>query len=326
MRVLLTGVAGFLGQNLARAYLKKGWEVFGIDDLSVGCENWLPAYDKEPFSSVKFSRSYDVSDKKGFSFIFPCKSTEQISFFDLIIHLASRKIPRHGNSYETLTENTQGLLNITNFAVEIKTKLIYLSTSDVYGQNPDCREDSHMVIGTPDVMRWSYAISKMWGEQLLYSTPADFNFNIVRLFNSYGPYHALSWTAGPQSVFISQALKKEPMTIHGDGKQMRAFQYADDAVDGIIRVTESEYRRQVFNIGNPNEPISIDDMSRMIWKIVNPGMMRPAVYVPASKFKYEEIPERVPDISKARGLLGFEPKISLEEGLRRTIEWQRTVM
>jgi len=308
MRILLTGVAGFLGINLARAYLEKGWEVYGIDDLSSGKKEWLP-------KEVIFQKM-DVSKKLN----------RPMMAFDLIIHLSSRKIPRDGSSYKCLVENTKGILNMVSFADIVGAKLIYLSTSDVYGKNTDKKEIADLTMGPPDVIRWSYAVSKMWGEQFLYSTPEDFDFRIVRLFGTFGPYHALSWTAGPQSVFISQALKREPMTIHGDGKQKRAFQYADDAVDGIIRVAESKYRRQVFNIGNPNEPISIDNMSRMIWKMVNPGTMRPAVYAPASKFKYEEIPERTPDITKARTLLGFEPKIGLEEALMRTIEWQKTVV
>ena len=307
MRVLISGIAGFLGQNLARAYLEKGNEVYGIDDLSVGRKEWLP--DGVHFIKTSTCEPYLIFEK-----------------VDLIIHLASKKIPRHGGASDVLNEGAFGLLNMVAAAYRSGARLVYLSTSDVYGKNTIWKEDADLTMGPPDVSRWSYAISKMWGEQLLYSTPEDFDFRIVRLFGSYGPYHALSWTAGPQSVFISQALKKEPMTIHGDGKQQRAFQYVDDAVDGIIRVAECDHRRQVFNIGNPNEPISIDDMSRMVWKMVNPGTMRPAVYVPHSTFKYEEIPGRVPDISKARTLLGFEPKIGLEEGLRRTIEWQRTVI
>lgn len=308
MKVLITGIAGFLGQNLARAYLEKGWEVFGIDDFSVGTGKWLP-------KGIEFY-CFDICDKLQRSMI-NC---------DLTIHLASRKIPRNGDSQKTLIENTIGISNVLKNAIDTGAKLIYLSTSDVYGKNTIWEETANLIMGPPDVMRWSYAISKMWGEQLLYSTPEDFNFNIVRLFGSYGPYHALSWTAGPQSVFISQALKKEPMTIHGDGKQKRCYQYVDDAVDGIIRLAESDCRREVFNIGNPDESISADDLSRRIWKMINPGTMRPAVNIPHSAYKYEEILERIPDITKARRLLGFEPKISMEEGLRRTIEWQRTVI
>jgi len=308
MKILLTGCCGLLGQNLARAYLKKDWEVFGIDDLSSGTLEWLP-------KEVNFMQ-IDVCNQAKYLF----------GAFDLIIHLASRKIPRDGKSFNTLTQNTQGVLNMARYAMGNDSKFIYLSTSDVYGKNTRWDEEADLIMGQTDVMRWSYAATKIWGEHLLFSTPQDFDFQIVRLFGTYGPYHALSWTAGPQSVFISQALKQEPMTIHGDGKQERAYQYVDDAIDGIIKVAESDYSRQVFNIGNPNESISVDDLSRQVWKLINTDKMRPAKYVPQSSYKYEEIPNRIPDISKAKELLGFEPKIRLEEGLRRTIEWQRTVV
>lgn len=308
LKVLLTGCAGFLGQNLSRAFLKKGWEVHGIDDLSVGNKDWLP-------SEVIFDRR-NICDNLG-----------DLGYYDLVIHLASKKIPREGNSHVVLHENTKGLTNILQQALLYDSKFIYLSTSDVYGMNKTFTEDSNCIIGQPDINRWSYAVSKMWCEQLLYSTPEHFNFNIVRLFGTYGPYHALSWTAGPQSVFISQALKKEPTTIHGHGQQQRAFQYVDDAVDGIIKLVESDYKREIFNIGNPDHPVSIYYLARLIWGFVNGADVQwKQKSVEPSVFKYEEIPSRIPDITKARKLLGFEPQIGLVEGLAKTIEWQRGVV
>jgi len=307
--VLVTGILGFLGQNLSRAFITNGWQVYGIDDLSVGCRGWLP-------NEVIFIQQNI------------CDPLPKLPRVDLIIHLASRKIPREGNSRQVLYENTTGLMNIFYYALlsEDYTRFIYLSTSDVYGKNKTFSETSDSIIGQPDIQRWSYAISKMWGEQLLYSTPNNFNFNIVRLFGAYGPYHALSWTAGPQSVFISQALKKEPITIHGDGFQERAFQFVDDAVDGIIKVAENGYKREIFNIGNPYEPVSINMLASKIWKMINPGLPAKLTHVLPSKLKYEEIQARVPDISKAKRLLGFDPKIGLDEGLAKTIEWQKTVI
>jgi len=306
-RVLLTGVAGLLGQNLSRAFLKKGWKVHGIDDLSVGNKEWLP-------SKVVLNR-HNVCDNLG-----------DMGYYDLIIHLASRKIPREGNSQAVLTENTKGLQNILQQALLYDSKFIYLSTSDVYGKNDNFSESSDFIIGQPDIQRWSYAITKMWCEQLLYSTPSHFNFNIVRLFGTYGPYQALSWTAGPHSVFISQALKKEPITIHGHGQQMRAFQYVDDTVDGIMRLVESDCKREIFNIGNPNEPVSIHFLAQMVWDMINPDEKIKLEYIPHSAFKYEEIPHRIPDVLKARELLGFEPRVGLVDGLDETIKWQKGVV
>jgi len=305
--VLCTGIAGFLGQNLSRELMLQGWKVYGIDDFSVGREDWLP--------DGVICLDQNICD--------PITNTTE---YDLIIHLASRKIPREGDSQIVLTENTDGLKNILNYAMFINSKFLYLSTSDIYGKNTSFSEESDSVIGQPNIQRWSYAISKMWGEQLLYSTPERFDFNIIRLFGTYGPYQALSWTAGPQSVFISQALKQEPITIHGHGNQMRAFQFIDDAIDGIMNVVNSDYTREIFNIGNPNEPIEINSLAKMVWGIVNNGDEIKVKHIPHSVFKYEEVPFRTPDITKARTLLGFEPKITLLEGLEETIRWQRGVV
>jgi len=306
--VLLTGVEGFLGQNLSREFLEKGWTVVGIDNASVGKNNWLP-------DDVIFKK-HDI-----------CVPYEYTNFeYDLIIHLATKKIPRYGSISEVLRQNTIGLMNMVNFAETITAKFVYLSSSDIYGKNVSFSETSDSIIGQPTFSRWSYAISKMWGEQLLYSTQNDFNFNIIRLFNAYGPYHALSWTAGPQSVFISQALAEKPLTIHGDGFQDRAFQYVDDAVDGIMRLVDSDFKREIFNIGNPNELITINMLAAKIWKMINPDLPVKLTHIKPSDFKYEEVKSRTPDISKAKRLLGFEPKISLDEGLKRTIEWQRGVV
>ena len=306
--VLITGVLGFVGQNLSRAFLEKEWEVYGMDNGLIGKPEWL-------HKDVEFI-SFDI-----------CKPFKQISMpIDLIIHLASRKIPRYGLAYDTLLNNTDGLLHTANFAKEINAKYIFLSTSDVYGKNKEFYETSDLIIGPPDVSRWSYAITKMWGEQLLYSMPKEFRFNIVRLFNAYGPYYSLSWMSGPMSVFISQALKKEPITIHGDGSQQRAFQYVSDAVDGIIRVAEYDYNREVFNIGNPNGFVSISLLAQKIWNLINPDEAMKVEYTECSPLKYEDVQTRRPSIEKAKRLLGFNPKVGIDEGLAKTIEWQRGVV
>lgn len=306
--VFISGICGFLGQNLSRAFLKKGWIVHGIDDLSVGTKDWLP-------DIVEF----EESNACGYEFPRYLKC-------DLVVHLATKKIPREGNSFDVLHDNIAGVMRIAAAAMTIGSKFIYLSTSDIYGKNTNFSETSDSVIGHPTVPRWSYAISKMWGEQFLYSTPPDFNFNIVRLFGTYGPYHSLSWRAGPQSVFISQALKNESLTIHGDGYQQRAFQYVDDAVDGIMRIVKSDYKREIFNIGNPYDPIMITWLAEKIWYLINPKKCFKRKHIPHSKFKYEEIQARIPDISRAERLLGFDPKIGLDEGLAKTIEWQKGVV
>lgn len=309
-RILITGIAGFIGQNLCRALLKKGYKVAGIDNLIVGTREWLP-------HNISFY-------EKDVAWV---KKTQSYFKFDAVIHLASRKIPRYGGAGKVLIENTENMKAIISLAVKTGAKLIHLSTSDIYGKQKEFKESSDSIIGGPDIPRWSYAVSKMWDEQLLYSIPKkDLDFNIIRLFNTYGPYYALHWLAGPLSVFISQALKKEPLTIHGDGTQRRCYQYADDAIDGIVAILESDYNREIFNIGNPYEDISVNDLATLIWQTINPDTELQYKNILHSTDKYEEMQTRIPDISKAKRMLGFNPKIMLAEGLGKTIEWQKGVI
>jgi UDP-glucose 4-epimerase len=312
IKVLITGICGFIGVNLSRALLKRGYDVDGIDNLSVGTKEYLP----EGVSN--FYRG-NVAHRKYFLKNAGIRDTK----YDMIIHLASRKIPRMGGGWATITQNLAGTKNAILHALNDGARLIFASTSDVYGKNTSFTEDSYSVIGSTKISRWTYAISKLAGESMLYQS--DLNFNIIRYFGSYGPYHALSWTAGPQSVFISQALRSKPLPIHGDGTQSRCFSYIDDIIDGTVRVIESNYERDVFNIGNPNEEISIIDLGEKIWRLIHARKKYRYDLVPHSAFAYEEIPARVPNIDKAQQLLGYEPTVSLEEGLIKTIEWQKSM-
>jgi len=145
----------------------------------------------------------------------------------------------------------------------------------------------------------------------------------MRFFGGYGPHQNLSWWGGPQSVFIDAALDNKEIEVHGDGLQTRSFTYISDHVDGIIRCVEMEAANNlVFNLGNTRE-ITIIDLARMIWGLVR-GNEEPKITLrPYSSFgKYEDVMRRVPDITRARTLLGFEPAVDLEIGLETTIEWQ----
>ena len=126
------------------------------------------------------------------------------------------------------------------------------------------------------------------------------------------------------AIFAEQAFKKEPITLHGDGYQKRCFAYIDDVVDGTISLIESDYDREVFNIGDPESETTIKNLGMAVWNEVNPDDMVEFKKVPHTEdMEYEDVQSRVPDIEKARKMLGFEPKVGLVEGLRKTIEWQR---
>jgi UDP-glucose 4-epimerase len=183
-------------------------------------------------------------------------------------------------------------------------------------------------MGPTSIKRWSYATSKIYDEHLCFAYRDEYRLPIVvvRLFGGYGPGQNTTWWGGPQSVFIGAALRGEPMEIHGDGNQTRSFTYILDHVDGIIRCIErDEAVGEVFNLGNTQE-ISIHDLAALVWKLA--GKSEPQYkFVSYRTFgKYEDVERRVPDITKARRVLGFEPATQLETGLVKTIEWQRSYM
>ncbi|MDP3787095.1 MAG: GDP-mannose 4,6-dehydratase [Candidatus Omnitrophota bacterium] len=316
--VLITGVAGFIGSNLANELLNRHYKVIGIDNFSQGfkrnIENLLG------HSAFEFYEG-DVRDQD-----LILKASKDAGS---IIHLAAYKIPRYGNSMATLQINTKGTENILEAAKVNKCKVVFASTSDVYGKNPKLpfSEESDLLLGQTSIKRWAYAISKIYDEHLCFAYQEEHGVPsvILRYFGGYGPNQNLTWWGGPQSVFIDCALRKKPMPIHGDGKQTRSFTYIPDLVEGTIAATENENAvGQVFNIGNQRE-IAIIELAKMIWKMINPNDEPLFEFISYQSFsgRYEDVPRRIPDINKTKKLLNFHPKIELEEGMPITIEWQK---
>lgn len=316
MKVLITGVAGFIGSNLAIELLKRNYCIVGVDNLSQGDINNIGVIFNHP--NFEF-RQIDIMD-----FVELLDASRDCS---VIVHLAAYKIPRYSDATDTLVINSKGSENVVKVAKEIGAKVVAASTSDVYGKNPKIpfSEEDDMVIGPPTVKRWSYAISKMFEEQLFFAYRDRFGLDIVllRFFGGYGPNQNLTWWGGPQSVFINNARLCLPLEIHGDGQQTRSFTYISDHVDGIISCIEKpEANNLVFNIGNTH-PITIEGLAIMIWEMIRPDEEPKLQFIPYSTFgKYEDVRHRLPDISRARQILGFEPKVSLKDGLKKTIEWQ----
>ena len=317
MKISITGVAGFIGSNLCSALLERGHSVIGIDNMSQGEYENLAAFRENPRFQL---HEVDVRDENAI--------LEVTAGSDVIVHLAAFKIPRYSDALDTLLINSQGAENIAKAAAKHNAKVVAASTSDVYGKNRDLpfREDSDLVIGAPDVKRWAYAISKMFDEQLFFGYHERYGIDIVmlRFFGGYGPNQNLTWWGGPQSVFIEKALENEEIPLHGDGQQTRSFTYISDHVDGIIRTIEMpEANNLVFNIGNTYE-ITIEDLAKLIWRLVRGEDDEPKIkLIPYETFgKYEDVRRRIPDITRAREILGFEPKVDLEEGLKKTIAWQ----
>jgi UDP-glucose 4-epimerase len=320
MRIAVTGVAGFVGSNLARRLVARGDEVQGIDDLSHGSLDNLEAVRDSPrFRLLQAS----ILDRQAMLSV-----AEEA---EVVVHLAAGKIPRYGDALDTLETNVEGGLSVLRACRDRKVRrLVLASTSDCYGRNPEVpfSEESASVIGSPHVRRWAYAISKMFEEQALFAFRERHGLEGValRLFGGYGPHQDLTWWGGPQSVFIGAALRGEPLEVHGDGRQTRSFTYVDDMVEGFVRaIDEPAADGELLNIGHDRE-ISIKELAEMIWRLVRDDAPRIRL-VPFETFgRYEDVSRRIPDNRRAQRVLGHVPKVSLEEGLPATVAWQRKAM
>jgi UDP-glucose 4-epimerase len=323
--VLVTGCAGFIGSNLVDRLIQERYSVVGVDDLSTGLlrniSHNLKAHPSGVEQECHFRFEHmSVLDPRFLS----------IKGADLIVHLASKKIPKYGGRLQTLVENTHGCENVLELARKCDSKVVLASTSDVYGKSDTFNEDSDLPIGPTFYARWSYATSKIFEEHLCYAYNEAYGipFVILRYFNCYGPRQNLTWQGGPQSLFISAAIRGEPCIVHGDGCQTRSFTYISDVIDGtILAMRNPQAENEVFNIGNDSTEISIVDLANYIYSLVRPDTPPKIKKVPHEELfgKYDEVSRRVPNISKARRILGFTPKVGLREGLIMTIEWQRSI-
>lgn len=320
-KIIVTGVAGFLGSHLADSLLAQGYYVVGVDNLSHGhLANLAQSLSNPAFEF----HEQDVCDLAALR-----RTAHGVS---AIAHLAAYKIPRYGKAIDTLLINSQGTHNCLQVAAELRCKFVLASTSDVYGKNPRIPflENSDSVLGPSTIARWAYAASKLYDEHLTFAFSEAYRIpvNVVRIFGSYGPRQNLSWWGGPQSVFIEAILHNQEIPVHGDGQQTRSFTYVSDTVAGIHAVIERAPAGELFNIGSTHE-ITILELAKLIHRLSNSSDELRIKMIPYDEIsegrKYEDVRRRVPDVSKAQELLGFEAKVSLTDGLQRTIEWQRAL-
>ena len=322
-KFLITGVAGFLGSNLAERALADGHEVVGIDNLSMGrIENIAEALKNRSFKFLQ----RDVTLAPTFE--------DLATDFDVVVHLAAFKIPRYGKAIDTLKINYQGTETALEFARRLNCKIVLASTSDVYGRNPKLpfsEDGTDHVIGSSKAPRWAYAVSKLFDEHLALAYQDAYGFPVVllRFFGSYGPNQNTTWWGGPQSVFIDCVLNDKPIPIHGDGSQTRSFTYVSDTVEGIYQaLLRAEANGEIINIGNTEE-ITILELARRIHRIAGKTGEPNVQFIPYESFsgkKYEDVMRRVPDTALCAKLLGVRAKVGVDEGLARTIEWQRQFM
>lgn len=308
-KILVTGAAGFLGSHLCDRFIKEGYKVIGMDNLITGnLKNIEHLFGLKEFEFYH----HDVS-----------KFVHIPGELDYILHFASPaspidylKIP-----IQTLKVGSLGTHNLLGLARSKNARMLIASTSEVYG-DPQVHPQTEEYWGhvNPIGPRGVYDEAKRFQEAITmaYHTYHGLETRIIRIFNTYGPRMRLD-DGRALPAFMSQALSGEDLTVFGDGSQTRSFCYVDDLIEGIYRLLLSDYASPV-NIGNPNE-ITLLEFAEEIIKLT--GTNQKIVYLPLPK---DDPKQRKPDISLAKKLLDWEPKVDRAEGLKRTYEYFKTEM
>ena len=316
MRILITGGAGFIGSHLADAYLKRGDEVFVIDDLSTGSIENIRHLKEHP------SFHYTIDNVQN-----QPVTAELVDQCNVIFHLAAAVgvkliVESPVRTIETNVHGTEVVLSLAN---KKKKKVLIASTSEVYGLSTEVpfREDGNLVMGATTKGRWSYACSKAIDEflALAYWREKKLPTIIVRLFNTVGPRQTGQYGMVIPS-FVKQALSGRPITVFGSGKQSRCFCDVGDVVGALVKVMDEEKAvGEVFNIGSSQE-ITILDLAMKVKELTN--SKSEIVFVPYDEAYvegFEDMPRRVPDTSKVNALVGFRPEKSLDDVLKSVIEF-----
>lgn len=317
-RALVTGGAGFIGSHLVDRLLEEGTSVTVLDNLSTGRDENLVAHADDPRLALVTASVLDEE-----------LVDRLVAEHDVVYHLAAAVGVRYvvDDPLNTLLTNVRGTEYVLASCRRYRRRVVLASTSEIYGRSDRVpfSEDGDRVLGPTWVHRWSYSTSKAVDEHLAFAyAEAGLDVAIVRYFNSYGPRIDESGYGSVIARFASQALRGEPLTVHGDGRQTRCFTYVADSVEGtILAARRHEALGHVFNIGGDRE-VSIHDLAEKIRTML--GSRSPIVTVPyesAYAKGFEDARRRVPDVRKARDILGFEATVPLEEGLRRTLAWCR---
>jgi UDP-glucose 4-epimerase len=315
---LITGGAGFVGSHLAERMLADGHEVMVLDNLSTGSIDNISHLKSHP----RFSYVVD-------SVMNEPQLAEMIDRCDVVFHLAAAvgvklivEQPVH-----TLETNVHGTEVVLKHANKKKKVVFIASTSEVYGKSTDLpfRETADLVLGPSSKHRWAYACSKLIDEflALAYWKEKKLPVVIVRLFNTVGPRQTGQYGM-VLPTFVRQALAGQPITVFGDGTQSRSFSYVGDVVDGLLKLAhEPRAIGEVFNIGSTTE-VTIGELAARVKKMTDSASpIEKVPYDVAYEAGFEDMPRRVPDIAKIQSLVGFAPKMGLDDIIRSVVEHVR---
>jgi len=318
MKVLITGGAGFIGSHLAEAYLARGEKVTVLDNLSTG----------------SIDNISHLKGKPGFEYVVESITAvplvaELVDAADIVVHLAAAVgVKLIVNSpVHTIETNIRGTEIVLSLANKKKKPVLVASTSEVYGKASKVpfSEDDDLVLGATNKGRWAYACSKAIDEflALAYWRERKLPVVVVRLFNTVGPRQTGQYGMVLPS-FVKQALTGQPITVYGDGKQSRSFTYVGDVVGALTKLMDTpKAYGEVFNVGNGKE-ISILELARLVK--ARTRSQSEIVFVPYEEAYdpgFEDMPRRVPDISKVQKLIGYAPTLDIGEIIDRVIEHHR---
>jgi UDP-glucuronate decarboxylase len=303
LKILVTGGAGFLGSHLSRRLVNQGHEIFCLDNLYTG----------------QLKNVADLMEHPNFKFI----NQDVVQPIDIdvngIFNLACPASPIHyqRDPVRTIRTNVQGAINILDLASKMNARVLQASTSEVYGDpKVSPQPESYWGNVNPVGIRSCYDEGKRAAETLFtdYRRQYGTDIRIARIFNTYGPSMSIN-DGRVVSNFVCQAIKNQPITVYGDGKQSRSFCYVSDLIEGLIRLFFSEDIQGPVNLGNPS-PRNMYQLATEIVSIVGSN----------SEIIYEKLPAddpvtREPDISIAKQILDWNPKVSLEDGLKLTVEY-----
>ncbi len=312
MKILITGGSGFIGSHLTKFHLSKNDQITVVDNFITGSKKNLE-------SEIK-NNNLKIIEADIIKFDF-----STLEAFDLIYDLASPASPKDfiGLSIEILKTNSVGLMNVLDFFIKSNSgTLVFSSTSEVYG-DPLAHPQKEDYFGNvnPVGLRSCYDEGKRFAESLMmaYFRKYKKDIRIARIFNTYGPYMKKD-DGRVVSNFVNQAINDQPLTVYGDGSQTRSLCYVSDMVEGLYMLATTKDRAgEIINIGNPNEK-TILEIADIIKKL-----SRSKSEITFKAIGADDPKKRCPDITKAKNLLNWQPKINLEDGLQKTIEYFKNI-
>lgn len=334
MTHLVTGGAGFIGSNLTEALLARGDRVIVLDNFVVGSRENLVDLPQEHLTVIEWDIRKPLTDIPNSEFriqnsgpnqgISPDSEFRPLnSGIEVIWNLACIASPAHYTKWpiETIETNTLGIPNVLKFALETGAKLLHTSTSEVYGDPKEHpQKESYWGNVNPRGAHAMYKESKRVGETIVTfyaQVHPELDVRMVRIFNTYGPKMALD-DGRMLSDFLHRALTDRPIEVHGDGSQTRSTCYVSDLVAGLLAMMDAgdSARNELVNLGNPDEH-TVQNFAETVVRLVGRGTIEHVAT------RSDDVKRRCPDITKAKELLGWEPRVTLEDGLERTIHWMK---